>query len=400
MENNQSAKVFTVSPRKASIQSSPLQASPNTGFRSREVSVDISSQKNSSDFSRKSFISMGPSKALSTVGDSEPSRSSENGASTLTSVYKNSGALSYPDSVIDGLLKKYFDPKFKTQLDNMDKTARANIIMHLLTVFQKIDQLLSVSRFISLDISLDETISLIADATGEMLQCEYIIIYLIDPETEELVSIDIDSLADNKDRELFGQSQDRFPKGAGIAGRVAMTERHLNVKDITESELFDPEIDARVGSEILEAHSILCVPVKNRDGIMKGVLSAVNKINSRGMIQSFIEEDEYLLNMLGRQAGIIIHNGQIYGQMKRTQKKVEVLLETTRSLGSTLQLDILVKMIMEAAKELLDADRCTIFLVDPTGKYLITHVQGRDFIQEIRIPVSKGIAGLAFSTGS
>ncbi|KAI9208306.1 nucleotide cyclase [Polychytrium aggregatum] len=87
--------------------------------------------------------------------------------------------------------------------------------------------------------------------------------------------------------------------------------------------------------------------------------------------------------------------------MKKAQKRVGVLLDTTRSLGSTLELDRLIKMIMEAAKELLVADRCTLFLFDSQEKQLCAHIQGKDTdtVQEIRIPMGSGIAGYVFTSG-
>ncbi|KAH9262011.1 hypothetical protein BASA82_000928 [Batrachochytrium salamandrivorans] len=69
-------------------------------------------------------------------------------------------------------------------------------------------------------------------------------------------------------------------------------------------------------------------------------------------------------------------NANIYENMLNTQKKVEVLLETTRSLGSILDIDVLVKMIMQSAKDLLSADRCTLFLNDNEQKQLLALIQG------------------------
>ncbi|KAI9329391.1 hypothetical protein DFJ73DRAFT_860793 [Zopfochytrium polystomum] len=302
------------------------------------------------------------------------------------------------ESLMEGLLQKYFDPRFKSQMEKMDKTTRAEIIKHLLTLFEKIDRLLSVSGLISLDIDLDEAIDQIVGEAGQMLQSELILLYLVDPESGELIATEYDPFVDAKEREMIERL--RFPAGTGIVGWVAETEDFVNVKDASNHDRFNPVIDTRCEGEVLEANSILCVPIKNRDGVLKGVLQAVNKIGANGSIQPFNHEDEFLLRTLGRQSGLIIQNGQIYAQTKRTQKKVDILLETTRSLGSTLQLDVLVKMIMEAAKELLAADRCTIFLADEKKKYLTTHIQGRDFVQEIRIPINTGIAGYVFSSGN
>ena len=85
--------------------------------------------------------------------------------------------------------------------------------------------------------------------------------------------------------------------------------------------------------------------------------------------------------------------------MMNTRKKVTVLLETTKSLSSILDLNKLIDMIMESAKELLSSERCTLFLHDAERKQLRAIIAVRDSVQEIRIPSTAGIAGAVFTSG-
>ncbi|KAJ1561181.1 hypothetical protein HK405_004680 [Cladochytrium tenue] len=365
--------------------------------RAKKPAVTASSRSNSrSNLARAQSIGSNTSLAAanSVFSDDSPTVVHTAGGPFRTA---DTSDVDRKESLIGELLQKYYDPRFLSHLDKMDKTTRSEIIKHLLLLFRKVDSLLSVSGLVSLDINLSEAIEQIIDDAGRMLNCELILLYLVDPETGELIATD-DAWMDAKEREVI--EEERFPPGTGIAGWVAQTEEMANIKDANANEHFNPDVDARCSGDILDAFSVLCVPVKNRSGELKGVLQAVNKVGAGGGMQPFNHEDECLLQTLGRQAGLIIQNGLIYDQMRRTQKKVEVLLETTRSLGSTLQLDVLVQMIMDAAKELLSADRCTIFLADPKRKYLTTHIQGADFVQEIKIPINTGIAGYVFTSGN
>jgi len=80
-------------------------------------------------------------------------------------------------------------------------------------------------------------------------------------------------------------------------------------------------------------------------------------------------------------------------------ERLEVLLDITRRLMSVTDLDALLRLIAEATTELLDADRATIFLVDPDRGELWSKVAlGIDF-GEIRFPLGTGIAGLVAATG-
>ncbi|KAJ3118978.1 hypothetical protein HDU96_005215 [Phlyctochytrium bullatum] len=301
------------------------------------------------------------------------------------------------ENLLMGLLQKYFDPRFFSQMEKMDKTTRAEIIKHLLFLFEKVDPLLSVTSCMSLDVELDEAIDIIKYEAGRILNCELITMYLIDQETQELIVCEYDPSLDAKEKELLADL--RFPAGSGIAGWVVQRDEPVNLRDASNNEHFDAEIDTRNFPEVV-ANYVICHTIKTRENTIKGVIEAVNKIGQNGVLQPFNHEDEYFLKTLCKQAGIIITNAQMYDTMKKSQKKVEVLLETTRSLGSTLELDLLTNMIMDAAKELLSADRCTLFLSDSAGRELRAHIQGRHIKEEIRIPINSGIAGFVFTTGT
>ncbi|KAJ3300723.1 hypothetical protein HK104_006021 [Borealophlyctis nickersoniae] len=315
------------------------------------------------------------------------------------------------ESLVTGLLPAYFTPQFLDQFDAMDKSSRMDVVRHLLLLFEKIDKLLAVSSCISLDVNLENALKQIVLEAELMMQAETVHLYIMNPNTGELILKEFD-IEGNTQHGVDGgsggggrgdasgepDSEVCFPAGTGIAGYCAQHEVMANVRDAMNHEHFDPNMDARGTNGV--AFSILCAPIKTRDNHMKGVLQVVNKAGFDGTPMYFNEEDEFLLRKLAKTAGIIINNMQMYETMRNTQKKVEVLLETTRSLGSTLELDQLIRMIMDAAKGLLNADRCTLFLTDAEKKQLRAHIQGRESIQEIRLAINAGIAGHVFTTGS
>lgn len=75
------------------------------------------------------------------------------------------------------------------------------------------------------------------------------------------------------------------------------------------------------------------------------------------------------------------------------------LLEITQALAGELQLDVLISRIMNAAADLLGADRSTLFLHDADKRELFSrYAEGVDR-REIRIPDDSGIAGSVFQSG-
>ena len=64
-----------------------------------------------------------------------------------------------------------------------------------------------------------------------------------------------------------------------------------------------------------------------------------------------------------------------------------------KKLSSVLDLEQLTQNIMEAAKELWSADRCTLYIVDSEKKELWSKIPGKTGTTEIRFPMHMGIAG-------
>ncbi len=75
--------------------------------------------------------------------------------------------------------------------------------------------------------------------------------------------------------------------------------------------------------------------------------------------------------------------------------QLQLVLEVTRSLVVTTDLDTLLRHIAEATCELLQCERASIFLHDPTRRQLWTKVALQT--SEIRVPETAGIVGAAFT---
>lgn len=77
-------------------------------------------------------------------------------------------------------------------------------------------------------------------------------------------------------------------------------------------------------------------------------------------------------------------------------EKLQLLLEITRSLAVTADLDPLLLRMVEAATSLLGCERASIWVYDPRTQELWTRVALGS--GQIRMPSSRGIAGAAFTT--
>ncbi|MCA9672775.1 MAG: GAF domain-containing protein [Myxococcales bacterium] len=86
-------------------------------------------------------------------------------------------------------------------------------------------------------------------------------------------------------------------------------------------------------------------------------------------------------------------------QLAREREKFRSIQQIARAVGSTLDLDDLLHLIVGKITELMDADRSTLYVMDALGSELWTKVLQADELREIRLKVGQGIAGYVAKTG-
>ncbi|KAJ3373472.1 hypothetical protein HDU91_000087 [Kappamyces sp. JEL0680] len=288
-------------------------------------------------------------------------------------------------SLQSGALSQFYSSHYLDNLDKMNQDRRKAEFSKLLSAFQKFDRTLSVLSSNALANNIDYAIDSIVSGAMSILGADDIILYKLDETTKELSPAGYDE-------------GEKFPMKTGLVGKCLEQQELFNIRDPAKLPEFHSDIDCPLEGT---PHAMLALPIYSAQGAAVGVLLALNKRGPPPAFEQkyFDEEDEYVFRMMGTCCGTIMGNSSVYESMNTTQKKVTVLLETTRSLASILDLDKLIKVIMDSAKELLSSDRCTLFLHDPERKQLRFIVQGRDSVQEIRIPSNAGIAGAVFTSG-
>lgn len=83
----------------------------------------------------------------------------------------------------------------------------------------------------------------------------------------------------------------------------------------------------------------------------------------------------------------------------RERRIADALREVGGALGTTLELDDLLELILGKVTELLDADRATLYLLDDTNKELVSRIVVGQNVRSIRLKVGHGIAGTVAHSG-
>ena len=178
---------------------------------------------------------------------------------------------------------------------------------------------------------------------------------------------------------------------SGVAGRCLMEGVSINEKMIKNDKAFNPKID-EPGDE-----SALFWFYDDESG-KRWVIG----LRGRTTMPYYTKSDETQFRALLPFAVKAIcakvspkTGNEAYESL---EERLTALLEVAETLAGVLDIDQLIPTIMKRACALLDADRCSLFLMDKTRQKLISTFHG-GLAKSIRIDISKGIVGYTATTG-
>ncbi|MEM7554318.1 MAG: adenylate/guanylate cyclase domain-containing protein [Cyanobacteria bacterium P01_A01_bin.84] len=256
---------------------------------------------------------------------------------------------------------------------------------------------------------LQEMLQSITLKTGELLGADRTTIFLLDEEKQELWSI---VAAGDKDRPL----EIRIPANKGIAGEVATQKKVVNIPfDFYHDQRskFAQEQEKVTG---YRTYTMLALPLLNEQGDLVAVVQLLNKLLSPNCISSnntssclseridingFTEADNQLFQQFAPSIRLILESSRSFYVATQKQRAAAALMKAVKSLSqSNLDLEDTLKRVMDEAKELMNADRSTLWLLDRDRQDLWTKITLDDgSLKELRVPIGIGFAGKVAATG-
>ncbi len=182
----------------------------------------------------------------------------------------------------------------------------------------KMHKLIEASKIVNSSLDLQKLLSNILQTATGTTGSDRGTLYLIDEIKKELWS---------KVAQGTSMVEIRLPIGKGIAGFVAATSETINIPDAYADSRFNPDVDKATG---YRTKTILCMPMKNKDGKTIGVFQLLNKATG-----IFTKEDEEFIDALSIHASIAIENAQLAQQMVQSER-----LSAVGQMASTIIHDI------------------------------------------------------------
>ncbi|KAK7503866.1 hypothetical protein BaRGS_00004989, partial [Batillaria attramentaria] len=153
-----------------------------------------------------------------------------------------------------------------------------------------------------------------------------------------------------------------------------------------------------------KVHSFLCVPVarKGSDNLI-ALACLVNKANG----QRFGDDDIQIVRQCFKYTATVLTSTLAFQNERKLKNQTQALLHVAKKLFTRLDdLTKLLREIMQEARNLTDAERCSVFLLDQDSDELVATVfdgittNNKEVQAEIRLPKTQGIAGHVATTGT
>ncbi|MEH2150565.1 GAF domain-containing protein [Nostoc sp.] len=293
---------------------------------------------------------------------------------------------------------------FSTFLAPLTQDTFKQVVQDVEQKLQIVHQTLSMLDSHGFETILQEMLHSITLKTGELLGADRTTIFLLDEEKQELWSI----LAEGEG----GRSLEiRIPANKGIGGEVATYKEVINIPfDFYNDPRshFAQEQEKRTG---YRTYTMLALPLLNEHGQLVAVVQLLNKLKSKNNHDAQLAEridtkgftctDEQLFQEFAPSIRLILESSRSFYVATQKQRAVAALMKAIKSLSqSSLDLEDTLKRVMDEAKELMNADRSTLWLIDRDRHELWTKITQDDgSTKELRVPVGKGFAGIVAASG-
>src|SRR5213083_2042683 len=167
-------------------------------------------------------------------------------------------------------------------------------------------------------------------------------------------------------QKLVGTS---LPVGTGFVGDVARKQRTTIVTDAMSDARFQERIDR---SSTMVTLGVMATPMVVK-GVTVGAIQVMNKVTGLGV---FEDGDRELLEGLAASAAVALRNAQLVAAEKRAGD-LAVLLDISREITATLDLDRVLQSVVNLASRALPFDRAAVALYEK-GRCDIRAVAGEE----------------------
>ena len=263
---------------------------------------------------------------------------------------------------------------------------RAQVVANLEDRVREMNVLARVSQGINITLMLDDILELIYAQATQIISADDFHIMLHDERTRDLIEI------------FYVQDNDRMPQFENQLVPIRILEQEvIRLRRPIVTPDYARECQTR-GIPVTKTgiYAWMGVPLNAGAGTI-GVLS----LAKRDLNVSYTLQQLTLLQSIADQAAGAIVKARLLEETQRRAKHLQSLNEVSRQLTSTLELDPLLKNILQSATDILNCEAGSLMMVDENTDDLVFRVTIGPVAQSLlntRLPKTAGLSGKAIST--
>jgi GAF domain-containing protein/CheY-like chemotaxis protein/HPt (histidine-containing phosphotransfer) domain-containing protein len=222
---------------------------------------------------------------------------------------------------------------------------------------QEAEVVAELAKDLSASPDLDTILKRVVEAAQQCCRSDMASIALRNPGSEAMV---VRYRAGGREQQFIAHPTEA---GQGIGGQVLLTGRPLRTAGYADDPRFTKDYSERIGGEGIVA--VMAVPIRLNDQ-PEGVLYAINRSP-----RPFTDRDEDILMQLAAQVGVAIDRARLFTLERQRRQRLEAIMEINREMTGELNLERLLPLITQKAKELLGGYGALLFRYNDSTQLLI-----------------------------
>ena len=182
-------------------------------------------------------------------------------------------------------------------------------------------------------------------------------------------------------------------KFSGLVGRVATSGTPFGVKKVSEYKDYDPSIDGIDGED---PGPMMLTPVYDDTENTFAVIKLCS--GAGGEKKQFTQQDFNFVDTMSLVAYNSIKRSEMFEDVKCAQERTNAALAISKAVSSEAETSKIIPKITKVAKEVLKADKVSVFLVNSRNPEELI-VETSNDVRGTTISIHTGIAGSVATTG-
>lgn len=246
------------------------------------------------------------------------------------------------------------------------------------------------SRALTTTLEMPRLFELLLGRIGELLHTERAMIFMYEQEKASYLVQRAMGVSEQAARSVQFDRQDQAVRWLTESGKPLYL-------DGAEGDFIPPGFPLEERARLLALKLTLCVSLKTKAQLI-GWLALGPKLSG----DLYSREDLNFLSAIADQSAIALQNALLYQRTEERARELSTLIEIGRAVTSTLDLQTLLRVIMDKVVEILDAEAASLLLLDEAGRELSFQIALGPIdekLKTLRVPVGTGIAGTVAKEG-